>query len=94
MCYFEINNEQIYDLLNQGAIIKDQSMISEERCCSIDQMISLKQAGDNFRLSSQVQLEDDDSDLFNNSTLVIKFTVENMLSEKKRTEMNESMSAH
>ena len=41
-----------------------------------------------------MQLEDDDSDLFNNSTLVIKFTVENMLSEKKRMEMNESVSAH
>lgn len=39
MSYFEINNEQMYDLLNQGAIIKDRSKISEERCHSIDQTI-------------------------------------------------------
>lgn len=86
MSYLEINEEQVYDLLNEGKQIFQNEDMRYENCLNIDSTMQMKAKGDASRLQNQFVKYGDhaDDDAAQESTLILKFVVENLSKEKVR----------
>jgi len=58
--YVEINSEQIYDLLNKGEPVENQSQVTVQKVNSIDSILQSKQQGEAFRLSNVLKTDSKD----------------------------------
>ena len=48
--YMEINNEQVYDLLDNGETVSNLDELTTKRCSSIDEFMEFKTTGDKCKL--------------------------------------------
>jgi hypothetical protein len=73
MSFLEINNEQYFDLLNEGYTVKDEHNIKWVDVNSIDEATKIKQSGDSNQLRFIIKKKED---FVYTSTLLLRFTLE------------------
>lgn len=77
--YMEINNEQVYDLLDNGETVSNLDELTTKRCSSIDEFMEFKTTGDKCKLSSILSNQDEEqANLAQSSTLMVRITVESI----------------
>ena len=82
LSYVEINNETVYDLLKDGQQVFTPDEVSEVNGLNIEQTMQTKAKGDTNRLQNLLDGDRKENDFVQESTLVLKFTIENLAREK------------